>query len=141
MPCPERGCNKLTTRRRWNSGGPRIIHDVDSGVYLNYCEYDCTDESHPSFKGINAQSMAKLPMDVQDAFGYQLTEESGVTDTLMAMIMDARPSASSLSALERRISEAKHERMYRHQRAYYRACTKHKLYTDMCSNGKAEQPF
>jgi hypothetical protein len=33
MLCPSRNCSGSATRQRWNPGGPRIIHGVQTAVY------------------------------------------------------------------------------------------------------------
>ncbi len=45
-PCPVEGCDQVTQRRRWLSGGPRLIHGVHHAVYLHCWEYECPSADH-----------------------------------------------------------------------------------------------
>ena len=41
---PQGKCGGLLTRRRWHSGGPRVIHGVRSAEYLHCWEYTCNEK-------------------------------------------------------------------------------------------------
>jgi hypothetical protein len=138
MPCPQRNCKEATRRLRWKSGGPRLIHGVNSSLYLHCWEYACHNEEHPSFNGFHSRSLGKLPVEVQHSFRYHLTAEEGVTDDLMREIAGARMSGSSLQGLQQKLNAARYDRMYQWQSAYYHACSSHKLWNSKGSNGKGE---
>jgi hypothetical protein len=138
MPCPHAGCTAATRRVRWKSGGPRLIHDVTSSLYLHCWEYSCQAEQHGSFNGFDARSLAKLPQQVQHSFRYHLTAEEGVTEELLREIADARMSGSSLQQLQTKLTAARHDRMYQWLTAYYHACNSHKLWSNAFINSKGE---
>jgi hypothetical protein len=122
MPCPEPNCTSRTTRQRWHSGGPRLIHDVHHAVYLLCWEYRCVGHSNSSFSGWDERSLSKLPDAARSRFRYVLTHKQGVTLELHQRITDARVSGYSLHALRREMRENRHRRMYETITAYNSHC-------------------
>jgi hypothetical protein len=127
MPCPEKRCKARTTRRRWHSGGPRVIHGVHSAVYLHCWEYVCTSHHQQSFNGWDDRSLNKLPAAARSHFKFVLTREEGVTLELHSRIVHARVSKSSFHALRRELMSNRYERMYQMIALYYQDCERHKL--------------
>jgi hypothetical protein len=124
VPCPSDKCPGFGTRQRWNSGGPRVVHDVGHAVYLHYWEYKCK-VCAKTFKGIDDGVLRKLPMPVQAQFPFHLTAEEGVTLPLLHRITSARMMGSSLNALRQELMEARHWRMHRTIVSYYSDCYNH----------------
>jgi hypothetical protein len=122
MPCPEPDCTARTTRQRWHSGGPRLIHDVHHAVYLHCWEYRCVEHPERSFSGWDERSVSKLPAAARLRFGYVLTRKTGVTLELHRRIVDARVTGSSLHTLRREMRENRHRRMYETIIAYNSHC-------------------
>lgn len=116
MPCAL--CNGFGTRQRWNSGGPRVVHDFRHAVYLHYKEYQCTS-CRGWYKGTDPRARARLPRSVQAQFPFFLTVASGVTKPMLDRIVNARMSASSLASLRGLMCEARHDRMHAAIIAYY----------------------
>ena len=122
MPCPEPGCSSITTRQRWHSGGPRLLHGVHSAVYLHCWEYTCNAHHGKSFSGWDERSVCKLPPAARATFSYVLTREEGVTTELHSRIVAARVSGSSLNALRRELVSNRYTRMHETIAAYYEHC-------------------
>ena len=101
LPCPVEGCKEVTQRRRWHSGGPRLIHGVHHAVYLHCWEYECPSADHKgkTFSGWDHGSLAKLSPLVRSLFRFVLTAEEGVTLELHGRIVDARVGGASMNAL------------------------------------------
>ena len=78
MPCCNSNCTGVGTRQRWNSHGPRVIHNINSAEYLYYWEYKCTT-CDTRYTGVDSRVLAKLPVSVQAQFTYFLTDEEGVS--------------------------------------------------------------
>ena len=126
VPCPTKDCDGHTTRRRWHSGGPRLIHGVQSAVYLHCWEYTCS-KCKENFCGWDNPSIKKLHQTAQEQFRFVLSKEEGVTQELEARIVDARLSGSSLNALRRELQHNRYNRMYAAMGAYYRHCEEYHL--------------
>jgi hypothetical protein len=127
MPCPVEGCKGVTTRQRWHSGGPRLIHGIRHAVYFHCHEYKCSLHPQTSFSGWLDAAVAKLPPVVQAQFPFVLSGHEGVTLELYNRIIQARVTGYSLNALRREMGRYRHERMYDAISAYYAACEHHML--------------
>jgi len=126
MPCPVADCTGVTTRQRWRSGGPRLIHGVHHAMYLHCWDYECKKHPNKHFAGWDNQSLMKLPASARSSFQFVLTEEEGVTMELFNRIVSARMCGSSLTQLRRELRTNRHERMYRAILSYYRHCEDHR---------------
>ena len=128
VPCPVPDCFSHTSRRRWHSGGPRLIHGVHSGAYLHCWEYSCSTHNK-TFSAWDEQCLARLPASVAILFRFVLTKEEGVTLELYNRIIEARVSGSSLHALRRELLRNRRNRMYETIASYYQHCRSHQLET------------
>ena len=115
-PCP-----KQTSRRRWRSGGPRVIHDVHSSVYLHTWDYTCPQ--HGDFSGFSKNSIERLHPIARSRFHYVLTDQEGVTVEVQRMIQSARVSGVSFTALRQQLVNNRFERLYQSIQAYQDHCT------------------
>jgi hypothetical protein len=127
MPCPVDGCTSSTSRQRWHSGGPRLIHGMHSAMYLHCWEYQCSTHNKTSFSGWDHRCLMKMPDAVYALFRFVLTGEDGVTLELYNRIVEMRVTGSSLHVLARDINRNRHGRMYEAMAMYYQDCERHKL--------------
>lgn len=125
MPCPEPGCVGVTARRRWHSGGPRLIHGIHSAEYLHCWEYSCSAHPSKTFSGWDSGSLNKLSAAARSLFRFVLTKEEGVTLELHRKIVEARVTGSSLHALQRELCRNRYTRMFETITAYYQHCEQH----------------
>ena len=122
MPCSVEDCKEVTQRRRrWHSGGPRLIHGVHHAVYLHCWEYECPSADHKgkTFSGWDHGSLAKLRPLVRSLFRFVLTAEDGVTLELHGRIVDARVGGASMNALRKEMQRNRYARMYETMSSYY----------------------
>jgi hypothetical protein len=127
LPCPENGCCGKTARRRWHSGGPRLIHGTVSAVYLHCWEYSCEKHPSKSFSGWDQRCLSKLPPAVTAHFPFMLTAEDGVTLELYRRVVEARASGWSLHALRRELERNRYDRMFRMIALYNSECERYRL--------------
>jgi hypothetical protein len=125
MPCPEKGCEGRTSRQRWHSGGPLLVHGMQSAVYLHCWEYECQMHPKKTFSGWDKDSLAKLPPAASSLFQFVLSKQEGITMELHNRIVEARVAGSSLHALRRELVRNRYNRMYETIAAYYRHCEMH----------------
>ena len=128
MPCPIDNCNARTDRKRWRSGGPRLVHGVQHAAYLHCFEYVCEAAEHRGkvFMGWNEHSLAKLPPLVRSQFRFVMTPEEGVTWELHARIIDARMGGASMTKLQQEMTRNRYTRLYETVTAYYMHVSHHK---------------
>jgi hypothetical protein len=127
MPCPEAACTARTARQRWHSGGPRLIHDIDSAAYLHCWEYQCDTHRKKSFSGWDQRCLAKLAPSARALFRFVLSKEEGVSVVLHRRVVEARVSGSSLNALRNELVRNRYTRMYEKIAAYYQHCKHHRM--------------
>ena len=127
MPCPEEGCNASTSRRRWRSHGPRLIHGVHHAEYLHCWEYECSRHKGHIFLGWDQRCLSKMKPLARSHFRFVLTPEEGVTLELHARIVDARMGGSTLNALHKELTRNRYTRLYETVAAYYQHCELHKM--------------
>ena len=129
VPCPVDGCPAPTTRRRWRSGGPRVIHGVGHAMYLHGWDYNCTVHKSTAFAAWDPRCLQKMNIAARDVFTSQfiLTPDEGVTRELFDRIVHSRRSGSSLHALRRELVRFRYERLYRTITQYYNHCEQHLL--------------
>ena len=126
MPCPVPGCAGHTARRRWHSGGPRLVHGVHCAMYLHCWEYVCDNNKDKSFHGWDHRVLVKLPPAIQARFTYVFSKQEGVTLELHRQIVEVRVSGSSLMALRNELVRNRYTRMYETIAAYHQHCLRHR---------------
>lgn len=122
MPCVYDDCNGFTTRQRWRSGGPRLIHDLTHGMYLHCQDYVCQKHPNEVFAGWDERSIRRLHQSARATFKFVLTAEEGVTMDLFNRIINARMTGSSFQALRNELVQARYDRLYGTIAAYYKHC-------------------
>ena len=143
MPCPVDKCQARTERRRWRSGGPRLMHGVQHAVYLYCFEYGCSAAEHKDkvFMGWNEHALARLPPLVRSQFRFVMSPEMGVTWELHARIIDARMGGASLRKLQEEMTRNRYTRLYETMTAYYMHVSHHSLRSQAGLFGKALGSF
>jgi hypothetical protein len=130
MPCPITGCNGRTSRQRWHSGGPLVIHGIHSAMYLHCWEYECSLHKGKSFNGWDHRCLLRLPPAASSLFRFVLSKQEGVTMEVHNRIVEARVAGHSLNALRRELVRNRYTRMYDTITAYYQHCEQDKLRKD-----------
>ena len=113
-------CDGVTTRQRWRSGGPRVIHDINSAIYLHCCDYVCKKHPKKPFAGWNHQSITRMHPTARATFKFILSGKEGVTLDVHTRIINSRLNGSSFQALYQELKQNRYNRLYQTIAAYYR---------------------
>ena len=133
MPCCIPNCKGSATRQRWNPN-PRLVHGVQSALYLRTFQYKCQSRTcGKEFAGWDEGVLPKLIPEVAARFRFVFTHRLAVTTELHRRIIDSRVQGGSLQQLQKELNRNRHTRMHETIIAYYRHC---EYYTDSISISK-----
>ena len=131
VPCPQYSeekdsdgkfiaCDGVTARRRWRSGGPRVIHDTHCSMYMHCWDYVCKKHPNNPFPGWDSRSISRMHPTARAAFKFVLSGHEGVTSELHTLIINSRMNGSSFQSLYEQLLQNRYNRLYRTIAAYYR---------------------